>query len=127
MKDLILKLKPYFISFREINENYFLDLKIPKDWLYNIESINETNIYIHPNKKEQGKSIDENFIFITFFVKTLDENIDKLFTYAETLITFNKNNEIKKDLFQQKLNELKILFEKESIDKLKELNFNEKI
>lgn len=127
MKDLILKLKPYFISFREINENYFLDLKIPKDWVYNIESINETNIYIHPNKKEQGKSIDENFIFITFFVKTLDENIDKLFTYAETLITFNKNNEIKKDLFQQKLNELKILFEKESIDKLKELNFNEKI
>lgn len=127
MKDLILKLKPYFISFREINENYFLDLKIPKDWVYNIESINETNICIHPNKKEQGKSIDENFIFITFFVKTLDENIDKLFTYAETLITFNKNNEIKKDLFQQKLNELKILFEKESIDKLKELNFNEKI
>lgn len=127
MTDLITNLRPYFLSFREIENNFFLDLKIPKHWIYNIDSIDVNSIYIHPNNKEIDEVTGDKNIFITFFLTSLNENIEKIFNYGEILITFNKNNEIKKDLFNKKVKELELLFEKESIDNLKDLRFNEKI
>jgi len=41
---------------------------------------------------------------------------------ANEIIKINKEEEEKRRLFDQKVNELKLLFEKESLDKLKDIN-----
>ena len=52
------------------------------------------------------------------------EGYDVVFSCALEVIIINKEEEEKQRLLEEKIKELEQLFKKESLDKLKEINFN---
>ena len=119
MYENIKSLRPYFFSLREIENNVSLDLKLPSSWRY--ESI------LTPYRSITPKIQDKNdkFNLLSLVAVATKEGYDVVMSCANEIIGVNKEVEEKKKLFQEKVNELKLLFEKESLDKLKVLNFLE--
>ena len=114
MFETIEKIRPYFMSVREVNELVCLDIKIPITW--NLENnFNETNMTI------QDK--DTKFYLLTIFSNITKEGYEEIFNLANNLIQFNINEETKKSLLQEKIKQLEELFKTESLDKLSNINF----
>jgi hypothetical protein len=114
----IKKLRPYFYSLREIENNVSLDIKIPIDWNF--------NEIIQPYSLVKCKIQDKNdkFTLLSLISVGNQEGYDIVFLCAIEIINVNKENEEKQNLFNQKVKELEELFKKEKLDKLKGLNLN---
>ena len=109
--------RPYFYSLREINESVSLDLRIPLTWKY--EHITAT----YRSIKTLTQDKNEKFILLSLISTANQEGYDIVLTCATEIIQINKEEEEKRKLFEQKVNELKQLFQKESLEKLKDINF----
>ena len=118
MYEVIKKLRPYFFSLREIENNVSLDIKIPLGWSFN-EIIQP---YSSITTKIQDKN--EKFTLLSLISVNNQEGYEIIFVCALEIITFNKEEEEKQNLFKQKVKELESLFKKEKLDKLKSLNLN---
>jgi hypothetical protein len=114
----IKKLRPYFYSLREIENNVSLDIKIPIDWNF--------NEIIQPYSLVKFKIQDKNdkFTLLSLISVGNQEGYDIVFLCAIEIINVNKENEEKQRLFNEKVKELEELFKKEKLDKLKSLNLN---
>lgn len=119
MFEYIKKLKPYFFSVREIDNNASLDIRIPLTWRY--EHI------VQPYKSLKVKVQDKNdkFTLISLISNATQDGYNLLMVCATEIIKVNKEEEEKRRLFEQKVAELKELFQKESLDKLKDITFIE--
>jgi hypothetical protein len=115
----IKSLRPYFHSLREIQNNVSLDIKVPLTWKY--EDI--VKPYRTVNVKVQDKN--DKFNLVSFISQATQEGYDVVFACAEEIFKFNKEEEEKQKLFQQKVKELQELFKTESLDKLKEINLTD--
>lgn len=119
MYETIITLRPYFFSLREINETLSLDIKVPAIWKYERFFSD-----IEPVKfKTQDKN--EKFHLVSLLSTPSQDGFDHVIRVAKNIIKFNVEEEEKQKLFEQKINELKSLFQNESLDKLKEINFLE--
>ena len=119
MYETIITLRPYFFSLREINETLSLDIKVPAIWKYERFFSD-----IEPVKfKTQDKN--EKFHLVSLLSSPTQDGFDHVIRMAKNIIKFNVEEEEKQKLFEQKINELKSLFQNESLDKLKEINFLE--
>lgn len=118
MYEVIKKLRPYFFSLREIENNVSLDIKIPLGWSFN-EIIQP---YSSITTKIQDKN--EKFTLLSLISVNNQEGYEIIFVCALEIITVNKEEEEKQNLFKQKVKELESLFKKEKLDKLKSLNLN---
>jgi hypothetical protein len=118
MFEIISSLRPYFYSLREIEGHISLDIKIPSTWSY-LEII-ET--YLNEIKyKVQDKNTSNYLISI---ISTANEyGYEIVVRCVHNIIKYNKEQEEKKRLFDLKLAELKKIFEEESLEKLKSINF----
>jgi hypothetical protein len=116
--EVIKKLRPYFFSLREIENNVSLDIKIPLGWSFN-EIIQP---YSSITTKIQDKN--EKFTLLSLISVNNQEGYEIIFVCALEIITVNKEEEEKQNLFKQKVKELESLFKKEKLDKLKSLNLN---
>ncbi len=118
MYESIKKLRPYFYSLREIENNVSLDIKIPIDWNF--------NEIIQPYSLVKFKIQDKNdkFTLLSLISVGNQEGYDIVFLCAIEIINVNKENEEKQRLFNEKVKELEELFKKEKLDKLKSLNLN---
>jgi len=114
----IKKLRPHFYSLREIENNVSLDIKIPINWSF--------NDIIQPYSLIKFKIQDKNdkFTLLSLISVGNQEGYDIVFYCAIEIINFNKENEEKQILFNQKVKELEELFKKEKLDNLKSLNLN---
>ena len=119
MFENIKSLRPYFHSLREIQNNVSLDIKVPLTWKY--EDI--VKPYRTVNVKVQDKN--DKFNLVSFISQATQEGYDVVFACAEEIFKFNKEEEEKQKLFQQKVKELQELFKTESLDKLKEINLTD--
>ena len=119
MFDNIIFLRPYFFSLREIDSNVSLDIKLPVTWKF--ESI------IAPYKTLKTKVQDKNekFTLVSLISHATADGYEIVFACAKEIISFNKEMEEKQKLFQSKIKELEILFQHQSLDKLKEISFIE--
>lgn len=119
MFESIRKLRPYFFSLREIENNVSLDIKLPLTWKY--EEI------VKPYRLIKTKVQDKNdkFSLLSLVSTSSQEGFDMVFACALEIININKEEEEKQRLFQQKMKELQELFRKESLDKLKGINLLE--
>jgi hypothetical protein len=119
MFEYIKKLKPYFFSIREIDNNASLDIRVPINWRY--EQI------VQPYKSVKIKVQDKNdkFTLISLISNSTHDGYNLLIVCATEIIKVNKEEEEKRRLFEQKVTELKELFQKESLDKLKDITFIE--
>ena len=70
--------------------------------------------------KVQDKN--EKFTLLSLIANGTQEGYDVVFACALEILTFNKEEEEKQNLFQQKVKELQELFKKESLDTLKDIN-----
>ena len=119
MFDNIIFLRPYFFSLREIDSNVSLDIKLPVTWKF--ESI------IAPYKTLKTKVQDKNekFTLVSLISHATADGYEIVFACAKEIISVNKELEEKQRLFQSKIKELEILFQHQSLDKLKEISFIE--
>ena len=116
MFDNIKKLRPYFHSLREIQDNVSLDIKLPLAWKYEDVIKPYSSIAV----KVQDKN--EKFNLISLIAQSTQNGYDVVFTCANEIVSKNREEEEKQRLFQEKVKELQFLFENESLDKLKDIN-----
>mgnify|MGYP000020264597 FL=1 len=116
MFDSIIFLRPYFFSLREIDSNVSLDIKLPLTWRY------EDIIKPYRSLKMKVQDKNEKFTLLSLIANGTQEGYDVVFACALEILTFNKEEEEKQNLFQQKVRELQELFKKESLDTLKDIN-----
>jgi len=119
MFDSIRFLRPYFFSLREIDNNVSLDIKLPVTW--KIENI----ISQYKSVKYKVQDKNEKFTLVSLISHATADGYDVAFSCAKEIITINKEMEEKQRLLQQKIKELEVLFQHQSLDKLKEISFIE--
>ena len=119
MFEEIKSLRPHFHSLREIQNNVSLDIKVPLSWKY--EDI------VKPYRTVTLKVQDKNdkFNLVSFISQATQEGYDVVFACADEIFRYNKEEEEKQKLFQQKVKELQQLFQNEKLDKLKDINLLE--
>ena len=116
MFENIKSLRPHFHSLREIEGNVSLDIKLPLTWRY------EDIIKPYRSLKMKVQDKNEKFTLLSLIANGTQEGYDVVFACALEILTFNKEEEEKQNLFQQKVKELQELFKKESLDTLKDIN-----
>lgn len=113
---VIEKIRPYFYSLREIDGNVSLDMRFPLKWKH---EYSDEKIKIIVQDKNDKVNL------VSFVTPATPEGYDLVFSVAQSIIVYNKELEEKERLFQQKITELKGLFETESLDTLKDIQFIE--
>lgn len=121
MFESIKQLRPYFFSIREIKETVSLDIKLPPTW--EVDRI--VSQYKGMSVKVQDKSKD--LTLISLIAPATQEGYDKVSACATEVISINMEMEEKAQLLENKIKELQVMFKNESLDKLKELKFGDKL
>jgi hypothetical protein len=119
MFDDIKVLRPYFFSLREIENNVSLDIKLPTNWKF------ESIITHYKSVKFKIQDKNEKHTLVSLISNATFDGYESVFTVAKEIITVNKEIEEKQKLLQSKIKELEILFQHESLDKLREITFIE--
>jgi hypothetical protein len=117
--DSIRFLRPYFFSLREIDNNVSLDIRLPVTWKL------ETIIAQYKSIKYKVQDKNEKHTLVSIISNATADGYDLVFSCAKEIITVNKEMEEKQKLLQQKIKELEVLFQHQSLDKLKEISFIE--
>lgn len=115
MFDEILEIKPYFFSLRSVGENIILDLKFPISW--SIESI----IKQRPNVEFSVQDKNDKVKLISLMTAFSKDGYLLLIDLCNQIIKVNLEEELKRRLFNEKMNELKLLFQNKSLDELKDI------
>ena len=107
---------PYLQSIRRLEDYLSFDVSFPKTWKLPKKYVPEDRVL------EQESKITNNRLFS--FVSNIDEaSIETTSNNITNIINYNLEREEKERLFQVKVEELKTLFEKNSLKNLKSLNF----
>lgn len=104
----------YFKLFTITKNITYVLVTLPKNWVVD-SSYADGEVTV----KADNKSKDSYY-----FVSSYDSGIDIVFDTLEAVINANLEIMAKNRLFQDKINELKDLFENENIDRLNTLSFN---
>lgn len=110
------KLNPYIQSIRKLNDYFSFDIQFPEDWKLPKKFVDEDKIL------EQETSVT-GFRLISFVSETNETSMEKCSNNILNIIKFNLEREEKNRLFESKINELKSMFEKQSLEELKNLKF----
>jgi len=107
---------PYLQSIRRLEDYLSFDVSFPKTWKLPKKFVPEDSVL------EQESKIPNNRLFS--FVSNIDEaSIETTSNNITNIIKYNLEREEKEKLFQIKVEELKTLFEKNSLKNLKSLTF----
>jgi hypothetical protein len=107
---------PYLQSVRRLENYIAFDISFPKTWKLPKKYVEEDKVI------EQESIIDLERLFT--FVSEINENdVEKLTKNIQSLITFNLEREEKEKLFENKVEELKQIFEKTTLKNLQTLKF----
>lgn len=110
------KISEYTVSIRKLEKYFSFDMSFPGTWSILKSHVDET--------KTVFTKSDDKIKTVSFVSEMNEESMDETISKIETIINYNKEREEKQRLFQQKVSELKNLFEKESLDELKNLKFD---
>ena len=113
----ILNLIPYLVSIRVIENVITLDVIFPNSWKIIKRFVDEKSVV-------ENESPDSEYRAFSFVCEMSEENFDSIYNSVVNIIKYNKEREEKEKLFQEKVNELKGVFEKQSLDDLKALKFD---
>ena len=107
---------PYLTSIRKLKTYISFDITFPRTWSLPKKYVDESSVL-------ENESEDPNTRFFSFVSQFDDESIHKISNNIQNVIKYNLEREEKQKLFQDKVNELKTLFEGQSLDNLKNLVF----
>lgn len=106
----------YTNSIRKLDNYLSFDVLFPKTWAILKSQVDETKTVFHKN--------DENGKLVSFLSEIDEPSVTNTIQRIEKIINYNKEKEEKQRLFDEKVKELKNLFEKETLDELKNLKFD---
>jgi hypothetical protein len=112
-------LLPYIQSVRKLENYLSFDVSFPSSWKLPKKYVDEEKVM------EQSSKI-ENHRFFSFVSEISEENVGLISDNLKNIIRYNLELEEKDKLFQNKVNELKVIFEKQNLINLKELSFEMK-
>ena len=107
---------PYLQSVRKLKNYLSFDIQFPDTWKLPKKFINEESV-LENEKTESGY---RSFSFVSEFN---EEKVDTIILSIKNIIAYNKEREEKDRLFQNKVNELKTIFEKQNLHNLQALKF----
>jgi hypothetical protein len=109
-------LYPYIQSVRKLKNYLSFDMAFPKIWKLPKKYVKEYSVVENDSKEKSKRLIS--------FVSQFEENsINEIAENIKNIIKYNKELEAKEKLFNDKVNELKTLFEKQNLQSLNELKF----
>lgn len=108
---------PYLQSVRKIENYLSFDISFPNSWKLPKKYVEENKIV------EQASNIQNERLF-SYVCEITESGVEKVYQNLSSIIKYNKEREEKDKLFESKVEELKKLFEKQNLDKLKGLYFD---
>ena len=108
---------PYLQSVRKIENYLSFDISFPNSWKLPKKYVEENKIV------EQVSNIQNERLF-SYVCEITESGVEKVYQNLSSIIKYNKEREEKDKLFESKVEELKKLFEKQNLDKLKGLYFD---
>jgi hypothetical protein len=107
----------YIHQIRKVETFLIFDILFPNTWKIPKKFIIEDKFV------NQGMS-EDNLILLWFVSEINDAEIEKTKNNIVGIINYNLEREEKEKLFENKISELKNIFEKQSLDSLKNLKFD---
>ena len=108
---------PYLQSVRKIENYLSFDISFPTTWKLPKKYVDEDKIV------EQTSNIPNERLF-SYVSEITEGGVEKVYQNLCSIIKYNKEREEKDKLFETKVEELKKLFEKQNLEKLKGLYFD---
>lgn len=115
--DNLSKFEDYLISIRKAEKFFFIDLTFPKTWVIPQKYMTDNFVFTFVIKN------DENNTGITFIIENTQDTfltgLDRIFK----IIVDNKEIEQKSSLLNKSIDKLKLIFNKNKLDDLNQLEF----
>lgn len=108
---------PYLQSVRKLKNYLSFDVSFPESWKLPKKYVEEDKI-LQQESPVQGEKL---FSFVSEFN---EQEVEKIVDNIKSIIKYNLEREEKERLFQSKVDELKNVFEKQSLTNLKNLKFD---
>jgi hypothetical protein len=112
-------LLPYLQSVRKLENYLSFDVSFPTSWKLPKKYVDEEKVMEQTSKIEDHR-------FFSFVSEISEENVGIISSNLKSIIQYNLELEEKDRLFQNKVNELKSIFEKQNLTNLKDLSFEMK-
>jgi hypothetical protein len=109
-------LLPYLQSVRKLERYLSFDVSFPTTWKLPKKFVDEDKV-MEQTSKTSGER------FFSFVSEINEESVERMSQNLKNIIKYNHDREEKERLFQNKVEELKTIFEKENLNNLKNLNF----
>jgi hypothetical protein len=109
-------LLPYIQSVRKLKEFLSFDISFPNTWKL-------PKKFIREDRAVEQESKIPNERMISFVSEISEEDVETTYKNIQSIIKYNLDREEKERLFNDKVNELKVLFEKQNLTNLKGLEF----
>ncbi len=106
-------------SIRKLEKFISIDIKFPSKWTIPKSLVETTKVL-------ENESPDPEYRFFSFVSDFKESQLIANMGVIKTIIKTNKEREEKERLFKNKVNELKMLFDKSDLDSLKGLTFDVK-
>jgi hypothetical protein len=110
------QLLPYLQSVRKLEKYLSFDVQFPKTWKILKKYVNEEKVL-----QQESKNIEERLF--SFISEINEEDVNLTIDNIKNIISYNLELEMKEKLFDDKVNELKNIFEKQNLNSLKNLQF----
>lgn len=110
-------LLPYLQSVRKLKNYLSFDISFPNTWKIPKKYVEEDKLI------EQTSNIQNERLF-SYVTEITEDNVQKTQLNIINIIKYNLEREEKERLFESKVEELKKIFEKQNLEKLKSLNFD---
>jgi hypothetical protein len=111
------ELDSYIQSVRKLKNYLVIDIQIPKEWKILKKYANEESVVENQSKDSTKRNL-------SFASEFSEDSVNLIMSNIKNLIKFNKELEEKEKLFNLKVNELKVIFEKQNLENLQELKFD---
>jgi hypothetical protein len=110
-------LLPYLQSVRKLQNYLTFDVSFPTTWKL-------PKKYVEEDKVMEQNSKVENYRLFSFVSEITEDGIEKVSQNIQNIIKYNLEREEKEVLFNNKVDELKLIFEKQNLKNLKNLKFD---
>lgn len=108
---------PYLQSVRKIKNYLSFDVSFSNTWKLPKKYVDESKVM------EQTTTIPNERLF-SFVSEITEDDVEKVSGNIQSIIKYNLEREEKEKLFDSKVNELKMIFEKQNLSNLKSLHFD---
>lgn len=109
-------LLPYLQSVRKLKDYFSFDVLFPTTWKLPKKYVDEDRV-VEQESKTSG------YRFFSFVSEINEEDVERTSSNIKNIVRYNLEREEKERLFEDKVTELKTIFEKQNLKSLKNLKF----